>query len=42
MERADGRRFVMGFGVNDPEAAPDRTQVIVTAAAAGNLLERQR
>jgi beta-lactamase class A len=41
MERHDGRRFVISFGVNDRHASPDRVQIIVAAAAAGNLLEME-
>lgn len=41
MERHDGQRFVMSLGVNDPLVVPDRDQIILTAAAAGKLLERE-
>jgi len=41
MERSDGRRFVMVLGVNDTRHVPDRTGVVMAAAAAGKLLERE-
>lgn len=41
LERGDGRRFVMVLGVNDTQAVPDRTEIVVAAAAAGRLLEKE-
>jgi beta-lactamase class A len=42
MERRDGRRFVMSLGVNDPQSPVDTNPIILAAASAGKLLERER